>query len=103
LGYDPSYRNLSVGTFLLLHVIKEFCGNSNILSLDFNAGNDEAKRQYCDSSFKVSAIQLFGPGLRLWFPISLHLAAQGSHQLAKAISHRIRSYHPIRARWRYGG
>lgn len=103
LGYDPSYRNLSVGTFLLLHVIKELCGNANIRTLDFNAGNDEAKRQYCDSSFKVSAIQLFGPGLRLWIPILLHLAAQGSHQLAKAISHRMRSYHAIRARWRYGG
>lgn len=100
-GYDPSYRNLGVGTYLLMHVIKDSCENENVRTLDFNVGNPEAKRQYCDSSFKVSDIHLFAPGPRLWIPILLQLATQGSHQLAKTLSHRTGFYQSIRKRWRH--
>jgi len=101
LGYHPAFRNLSVGTYLLLHVIEEFSGNDNIHILDFNVGNSEAKRLYCDCSYRVSDIHLFAAGSRLWVPILLRLAAQGCHELAKAISHRWGFYQWIRHRWRH--
>lgn len=101
LGYDPSYRSLSVGTYLLMDVIKEFCVNVNIRTLDFNAGNSEAKRQYCDNCIVVSDIHVFAPRSRLWIPILLRLAAQGSHQFAKTLSHRMGFYQSIRKYWRH--
>lgn len=100
LGYHPDYRDLSVGTYLLLHVIKEFCGDDRIHTLDFNVGNDEAKRQYCDHSVRVSDIHLFAPGWRLWLPILLRLSTQASHELAKAISRRCGIYQSVKKRWR---
>lgn len=48
MGYDPTYGNLGFGTYLLLHVIKKLCRDGNITALDFNAGNSEAKRPYCN-------------------------------------------------------
>lgn len=101
MGYDPTYGNLGFGTYLLLHVIKELCRDMSVDTLDFNVGNSEAKRPYCNSSFKVSEILLFAPGMRLWPVIFLHLMAQGSHELAKSISHRWGFYGSLRNRWRH--
>lgn len=101
-GYDPSWRHLGVGTYLLMHVIRKCCETADIRQIDFNVGNSEDKRRYCDSSFHVSDIHLFGPAIRLRALNALRLAAQGSHQLAKSLLHRLGWYQSIRKRWRYG-
>lgn len=99
-GYDPSYRNLGVGAFLLMNVIKDLCGEADIHMVDFNVGNAEDKKQYCDNCFQVSDINLYGPGRRLWFPAALHLASQGGHELAKGIAHRLGCYRSLRKQLR---
>ena len=101
MGYDPTYGNMGFGTYLLMHVIQDLCRDVSIATLDFNAGNSEAKRPYCNFSFKVSDIHQFGPGMKLWVPLLLRLAAQGSHELAKTLSHRFGFYQWIRNRWRH--
>jgi len=99
-GYDPAYRRLGIGGYLLMNVIRDLCRDVNIHSMDFNVGNDEDKKQYCDSSFKVADIHLFGPGMRLWAVILLRLAAQGGHHLAKRLAQRFGAYGSLRTRLR---
>lgn len=101
-GYDPDYQDFGVGTYLLLEVIRRMCEEPSIHAVDFNVGNAEDKRRYCDSVFKVSDIHLFRPGSRLWILVMLRLAAQGTHELAKSISHRWGFYQSVRKRWRHG-
>jgi len=99
-GYDPLYRSEGVGTYLLMQVIREMCEDPLIHSVDFNVGNDEDKKRYCSTSFSVSDIQLFGPGIKPQFLNLLHFMAQGSHQLGKMLAHRLGCYQSLRGRLR---
>lgn len=99
-GYDPAYRSQGVGTYLLIHVIREMCEDESIHCVDFNVGNDEDKRRYCDSSFQVADIQLFGPAIKLQTLNLLRILVQGSHQLGKGLAHRTGFYQSLRKRLR---
>ncbi len=101
-GYDPNFRHLGLGTYLLVNVIKDYCGTGHIRVLDFAAGNAEDKRQYCNVSFAAANIHVFGPKLRLVALNSLRLTAQAGHQLAKTLLHRFGWYESVRKQWRSG-
>lgn len=100
MGYDPAYQNLRFGTYLRTNVIRDLCADPEIHAMDYSVGNTEAKRQYCDTFFKVSDIHLFGPRIGLSIQNSLHLLVQGGHQLAKHLLHESGWYQSIRQRWR---
>lgn len=102
MGYDPAYQNLRIGTYLRMNVIRDQCADPKIHTMDYSVGNTEAKRQYCDTFFRVSDIHLFGPGIGLSIHNSLRLLVQGGHQLAKHLFHQSGWYQAIRQRWRRG-
>lgn len=99
-GYDPFFRHLGPGTYLLLHVIKEFCGTQRARLLDFNVGNAEDKRQFCNLSHPVAHIYIFAPATSLLALNALRFMTQGTHQLTKSLLQRLGWYHAIRRQWR---
>lgn len=102
MGYDPAYRSLSLGTYLMMKVIEELCADPSINSMEFGVGNPEDKMRYCDSAFQVADMLLFGPGMRWWPLVLLRLMAQGSHQLGKQLSRKMGFYHSLRRHSRRG-
>jgi len=71
VGYDPKYRLLSPGMYVMLNVIETFCNGTNgdiVREVDFGFGNAEYKSALCNSSLVESSVFVFAPtfkGLRL--------------------------------------
>ena len=73
VGYDPEYRLLSPGMYVMLNVIETFCNGTSgdtVREVDFGFGNAEYKSALCNSSSVESSVFMFAPtfkGLRLNF------------------------------------
>jgi hypothetical protein len=71
VGYDPEYRLLSPGMFVMLNVIETFCNGTSgdtVREVDFGFGNAEYKSALCNSSSVEASVFVFAPtfkGLRL--------------------------------------
>ena len=71
VGYDPEYRLLSPGMYVMLTVIETFCNGASgetVREVDFGFGNAEYKSALCNSSSVESSVFMFAPtfkGLRL--------------------------------------
>lgn len=50
-GYDPAYRNLRVGTYVLAQRIEEACADPELGLLDYGFGDAEYKRHLSDRSW----------------------------------------------------
>lgn len=67
VGYDPEFRLLSPGIFLMMSVIETFCKNTGadrVREIDFGLGSAEYKAALCNSSWLESAVFIFAPRLK---------------------------------------
>jgi len=67
MGYDPEYRKVSPGTYLLIKVIEKFCSQESdrkVLAIDFGLGDAEYKRVICDEEWNDASPCIFAPTLR---------------------------------------
>jgi hypothetical protein len=71
VGYDPEYRLLSPGMFVMLNVIETFCNGTSgdtVREVDFGFGNAEYKSALCNFSAIEASVYVFAPtfkGIRL--------------------------------------
>ena len=71
VGYDPEYRLLSPGMFVMLNVIETFCNGTSgdpVHEVDFGFGNAEYKSALCNSGSVEASVFVFAPtfkGLQL--------------------------------------
>jgi GNAT acetyltransferase-like protein len=63
VGYDPSYRRYSPGTYLLTKMIEDFC-NNGVGTVDFGLGDAEYKQRFGNLSWQEGSVLIFGAGLR---------------------------------------
>jgi CelD/BcsL family acetyltransferase involved in cellulose biosynthesis len=59
-GYDPGFREYSLGTFLLAHMIEDFC-RENVRSIDFGFGAAEYKDRFSNCRFDEASVHIFAP------------------------------------------
>jgi CelD/BcsL family acetyltransferase involved in cellulose biosynthesis len=59
-GYDPGFREYSLGTFLLAHMIEDFC-KENVRSIDFGFGGAEYKDRFSNCRFDEASVHIFAP------------------------------------------
>jgi hypothetical protein len=67
LGFDPEFRSLSPGVYLLMNVFEGFCNHANGISVktvDFGLGHAEYKQALCTASWVEAPVLVFGPSLK---------------------------------------
>lgn len=62
-GYLPEYRDLNVGTYLLLRLIEDLCVDPSVDVLDFGFGEAEYKRRFGDEAWEEADVAVFAPTL----------------------------------------
>ena len=100
LGYDPAFRRVRPGMFLLLRLIEDLAGRGNIHTIDFGIGDSDYKRRLCDESCETVSVYLFAPTLRgLWLN-TLRATASGLGRAGRATLGRLGLLPWLKTRWR---
>lgn len=60
-GYLPAYRELNVGTYVLLRLVEELCADPLVGVLDFGFGDAEYKRRFGDEAWEEADVAIFAP------------------------------------------
>jgi CelD/BcsL family acetyltransferase involved in cellulose biosynthesis len=71
-GYDPEYRDLRLGTYVLAKMAEHLCGQADWL--DFGLGDAEYKRHFGDQSWEEDDILIFARRPR---PVAVNLTRSG--------------------------
>jgi len=59
-GYDPKFRNYSIGTCLLIDVVEEFC-REGVKAIDFGFGEAEYKERFSNKRLIEAPVRFFAP------------------------------------------
>jgi CelD/BcsL family acetyltransferase involved in cellulose biosynthesis len=97
-GYDPEYRDLRLGTYVLSKMAEYLCGQADWI--DFGLGDAEYKRHFGDESWDEEDVLLFARRPR---PIAVNLsrsAVLGASHAAKVALARSGRLDSARRRWR---
>jgi GNAT acetyltransferase-like protein len=82
-GYDPGYRDYSLGTFLLISMVEDFC-KENVRAVDFGFGQAEYKDRFSNERAMKASVYIFSQGTKGLF---LH----GSRTIASSIDGALRA------------
>jgi CelD/BcsL family acetyltransferase involved in cellulose biosynthesis len=63
-GYDPAYRDLRVGTYVLARRLEDACDDPTVTVADFGFGDAEYKRHVADRSFLEEDVLVYAPSFR---------------------------------------
>jgi CelD/BcsL family acetyltransferase involved in cellulose biosynthesis len=63
-GYLPEYRDLNVGTYVLMRLLEDLCADRSVEVLDFGFGDAEYKRRFGDEAWEEADVAIFGPSLK---------------------------------------
>jgi CelD/BcsL family acetyltransferase involved in cellulose biosynthesis len=69
-GYDPAYTDLRIGTYVLMKLIEDLCGDPAVSVLDFGFGDADYKRRFGQESWPETDIFIFARRPR---PIAVNL------------------------------
>ena len=97
-GYDPAHRDLRLGTYVLVKMVEQLCGEVDWM--DFGSGDAEYKRRFSDDSRLEEDVTVFAARPR---PIAINLAqttVRGSSQASKALLSRSGRLRAARRAWR---
>jgi ribosomal protein S18 acetylase RimI-like enzyme len=98
-GFDPSLRKYEVGTALLLHVIRDMCGQK-IKRMDFGLGTALYKEKFGDSQFDETTMWIFRFSLRgILLNVLRHLT-QGPIESLRKIIKRLGLEQKLKRLWR---
>lgn len=63
-GYLPEFKTERIGTYLLIHIIKECCENNELEVIDFGFGYADYKKNYSNECLEESSISLHSLSLK---------------------------------------
>jgi CelD/BcsL family acetyltransferase involved in cellulose biosynthesis len=99
LGYDPSLRERSPGTYLTLKVIEALC-RSGLRGIDFGIGDARYKQQFATQRWEEASVRIFAPRIR---PILLGIGASAEAAIAacgKKLLQHSKTLEDLKSRWR---
>lgn len=70
-GYDPAYGSLNVGTYVLMKLVEDLCGDPTVDVVDFGFGDADYKRRFGQESWAETDVFVFAARPR---PIAVNLA-----------------------------
>jgi CelD/BcsL family acetyltransferase involved in cellulose biosynthesis len=63
LAFDPEFRDYSLGSYLLIAMIEEFC-KEGIKAVDFGFGPGEYKERFGNSELREASVHIFAPNFK---------------------------------------
>ncbi|MBL8748553.1 MAG: GNAT family N-acetyltransferase [Planctomycetes bacterium] len=100
LGYDPAFRRLRPGFFLLLRLIEEAAAGGAVRTIDFGIGDADYKRRLCDARRVEVSVWVFAPTLRgLWLN-AVRASSHSLYRLGHAVLGRLGLLQWFKRRWR---
>jgi CelD/BcsL family acetyltransferase involved in cellulose biosynthesis len=101
IGFDPTWKDLNVGTVLFLEALQDLCTDgSGAKVIDFGFGEADYKRSYGDKYWTDASFYLFAPRLR---PILANVVFSGTTGLSTGLAHVLEKTGAIgwiKRRWR---
>lgn len=100
IGFDPEYKQLSIGTVLFLKVLESLGANPAVSTLDFGFGDAGYKHRYGDNSDYEALLYIFAPRL---YPILINMVHSGVTGLslgANWLADRMGFMRYLKRRWR---
>ncbi len=101
-AFDPAYRDLRPGTYLVMKLIEELCSNPAADRLDWGFGDADYKRAFGDESWLEEDVGVFARGPRALGLNALQTAAGGLTLAARSVATRTGSLAELRRRRRRG-
>jgi CelD/BcsL family acetyltransferase involved in cellulose biosynthesis len=98
-GYDPSYRDYSLGTFLLMSMIEDFC-NAGVRAVDFGFGQAEYKDRFSNCRSTESSVYIFSTRLRGMELNTLRIIANSADRIARGTLGRTELLQKMKKLWR---
>ena len=99
-GYDPAYTNLRLGTYVLMKLVEDICGDPTVDVLDFGFGDADYKRRFGQESWAETDVFLFAARPR---PIAVNLARSaivGAGEVATSVVGRAGLTDRVKKAWR---
>ncbi len=99
-GYDPAYKEMRPGTYLLMRLVEDLCADEQVHGLDFGFGDAGYKRHFGDESWFEEDVAVFAARPR---PMAINLAhsgIRGAARAAQAAVQRTGRLPEARRRWR---
>jgi hypothetical protein len=84
LGFDPQYREYSVGT-VLQSVLLERCCQEGVEVIDFSAGHADYKKRFGNATMTVARVYVFAPHFKGVYLNSVKTLAAGANKVGKYI------------------
>ncbi|MEN6350232.1 MAG: GNAT family N-acetyltransferase [Syntrophomonas sp.] len=99
-GYDSEYEYYHLGTFLLLHIVKNLCGEEGVKAIDFGLGDAKYKSFVCNDSWQEADIYICAPTLRSIAINTIRLFTAVANQWSKDVLKRYDLEVKIKNLWR---
>jgi CelD/BcsL family acetyltransferase involved in cellulose biosynthesis len=99
-GFDPAYGDTRPGTYLLMRLIEDLCGDESVRTIDFGFGDAEYKSHFGDESWLEEDVAVFEPRPK---PVAINLGlsgVRGTVRTAQALATRTGRLPAMRRRWR---
>lgn len=99
-GYDPKLAHLRLGTYVLMKMIEDLCGDNDVDYVDYGFGEAEYKRHFGDESWLEEDVLVFAPTVR---GVRVNLARAGLLTMADAfrrVSERTPFLRGVKRGWR---
>jgi CelD/BcsL family acetyltransferase involved in cellulose biosynthesis len=99
-GYDPAYRDLSIGTYVLAKLIEEACEDPEITLLDHGFGDADYKRRLGDRSRLEEDVLVYAPAFKAIRENVSRTAVMGAARLARRALRDSTAVARVKRRWR---
>lgn len=98
-GFDPEYKELRPGMFLLQHLFMDLC-NEKVTSVDFGSGDADYKRHLSNAHAQEVSLHLFAPNARGLAMNALRTPLMASAQAGRWVLRKSDLLGKVKKRWR---
>jgi hypothetical protein len=99
-GYDPAYKNDRVGTYVLMRLIEDLCGDDAAQTIDYGCGDAEYKKRFSNSCVEELHPLMFAPTLRGVRTNMARTTITAADRCGQWALERSGALAPVRKRWR---
>ncbi|MBN2020386.1 MAG: GNAT family N-acetyltransferase [Sedimentisphaerales bacterium] len=100
IGFDPEFRNYSVGVVLFLKVLEQLCADSSVELIDFGFGDADYKSRFGSDSWEEASLYIFAPRLRTVFVNAVQTLMASISITAEVILRKTGLLRLVKRRWR---